>query len=223
MTTAEILRAFRSLYVGGLAQQCRDAGEPNAMPPWAETYWLGKQVVKCPMDLWVYQEIIWETQPDLIIETGTSGGGSAFFFASIMDRIGKGHILTMDTITYPLLCHPHPRITYRVGDSRAPDMVAYIRRFVKDYGPNARVMLSLDSLHTYAHVRAELAAYADLVTPGGYCVVEDVFYADGEAGGEDPAWGGLAVHEFREQHPEFHRDLSRERHLLTSNVWLRRV
>lgn len=221
MTTSEVLHAFRALYVGGLAQQQRADGNPTAMPPWAETHWLGKQVVKCPMDLWVYQEILVETKPDLIIETGTSGAGSAFFFASVMDQIGKGHIITVDTITYPHLCHPHPRITYRVGDSIAPDMVADIRRFAKDYGPNGRVMLSLDSLHTYPHVGAELAAYADLVTPGCYCVVEDVFYADGEGGG-DPGWGGMALYEFHAAHPEFKRDLTRERHLLTSNVWLRR-
>lgn len=219
MLNSEIIRAFHGLYGGGLAQQRRNAGELNAMPPWAEVYWLGKQVVKCPMDLWVYQEILWETQPDLIIETGTSGAGSAYFFASIFDRIGKGHILTVDTVTYAHLCHPHPRITYLVGDSIAPEMIANIRGQAIGRG---KVMLSMDSLHTYDHVAAELAAYADLVTPGCYCVVEDVHYPPGEPGG-DPAWGSRAAYEFEVAHPEFGRDLARERHLLTSNVWFKRV
>jgi cephalosporin hydroxylase len=222
MLYTEIIQAFHALYSGGLAQAKRDAGEPNAMPPWAEVYWMGKQVVKCPMDLWVYQEILCETKPDLLIETGTSGAGSAFFFASIFDRLGNGHILTVDTLTYPHLCHPHPRITYRVGDSILPGMIADIRNWAKDLGPSAKIMLSMDSLHTYDHVKAELAAYADLVTPGCYCVVEDVHYPPGDTGG-DPAWGSKATYEFEVAHPEFKRDLSRERHLLTSNVWFRRT
>ncbi len=220
----EIAAKFHGVYSGGLAQIRRDAGDKNAMPPWAEVYWLGKQVVKCPMDLWVYQEIIWETKPDLLIETGTSGAGSAFFFASIMDQLGRGHILTVDTVTYPHLCHPHPRITYLVGDSVSAEMIANIRGRVKDYGPNARIMLSLDSLHTYEHVMAELAAYADLTSPGCYCVIEDTGFAFDDAGG-DPAWCSRAAAEFVAARPEFKTDLSRERHLLTSNHrgWLRRT
>jgi cephalosporin hydroxylase len=35
------------------------------------TFWMGRQVYKCPTDLWVYQELLHVTEPDLIIETGT--------------------------------------------------------------------------------------------------------------------------------------------------------
>lgn len=42
---------------------------------WKKTYWLGIPVQKCPLDLWIYQEIIWETKPDFVIETGTAWGG----------------------------------------------------------------------------------------------------------------------------------------------------
>ena len=78
MSAAETIQDFNGLYAGALAQSLRDAGNTGAMPPWAETYWLGKQVAKCPLDLWIYQEIIFETKPQVLIETGTSGGGSAF-------------------------------------------------------------------------------------------------------------------------------------------------
>ena len=37
---------------------------------WLETYWCGVRVQKCPLDLWVYQEILAETRPGLIVETG---------------------------------------------------------------------------------------------------------------------------------------------------------
>jgi len=221
----EVIAKFHGLYSGGLAQMRRDAGQPDseAMPPWTEVYWMGKQVVKCPMDLWVYQEIIWETKPDLLIETGTSGAGSAFFFAHLFDMLGTGHVLTVDTMTYPALCHPHPRITYLVGDSISPGMIADIHARARAMRL-ARIMVSLDSLHTYAHVKAELAAYADLTSLGCYCVVEDTGFAADDLGW-DPAWCSRAVAEFVAARPEFTVDLHRERHLLTSNHrgWLRRT
>ena len=184
------------------------------MPPWAETYWLGKQVVKCPMDLWVYQEIIWETRPDLIIETGTAGGGSAFFFATLLDIIGNGRVVTVDKDAYPELRVAHPRITYLTDDSTSGVCAARMAVAAKD----KRVMVSLDSLHTYEHVAAELAIYALLVTPGCYLVVEDTGW------GQTEDWACRAAAEFVANHPEFEVDQRREKHLLTSNRggWLRR-
>ena len=52
---------------------------------WQNTFWLGVRAQKCPLDLWIYQEILWEMKPDLIIECGTAHGGSALFLASICD------------------------------------------------------------------------------------------------------------------------------------------
>ena len=44
---------------------------------WTELSYRGHKILKCPMDLWIYQEIFHEVRPDLIIETGTHSGGSA--------------------------------------------------------------------------------------------------------------------------------------------------
>jgi cephalosporin hydroxylase len=54
---------------------------------WKNTFWLGTPTQKCPLDLWIYQEIIFEIKPDAIIECGTYGGGSALFLASICDLL----------------------------------------------------------------------------------------------------------------------------------------
>lgn len=219
MTDEEIQGAFHGLYAGGLAQKRRNAGDENAMPPWAETYWLGKQVVKCPMDLWVYQEILMETKPDLLIETGTSGGGSAFFFATIMDQIGSGQIVTVDTVKYEELRPAHPRITYLTGSSVDMGIAAEICAMAS----GKRVMVSLDSLHTYGHVAREIALYGNLIAPGGYLVVEDTGWcAENSA---STGWADQAVREFLAAHDDFAVDLTREKHLLTSNHrgWLKRI
>ena len=57
---------------------------------WTDATWLGAQALKNPLDLWVYQEIMVETRPELVVETGTYRGGSAFFLASICDLLGAG-------------------------------------------------------------------------------------------------------------------------------------
>src|ERR1700682_805576 len=57
---------------------------------WRNTFWLRTPTYKCPVDLWIYQEIIAETQPDWIIETGTASGGSGLFLASMCDLVARG-------------------------------------------------------------------------------------------------------------------------------------
>lgn len=209
MTTNEIIGAFHALYAGGLAQAKRDAGESNAMPPWTEVYWLGRQVVKCPVDLWVYQEIICETKPEVLIETGTSGGGSA-----------SGHVITVDTVRYPELWKPHPRITYLQGSS----VDGEIARQMAAASAGKRTMVSLDSMHTYSHVKRELELYGGLVSPGCYLVVEDTGWSNPD---DTPAgeWADRAAKEFLLEHPDYVSDVSREKHLLTSNRggWIKRL
>ena len=62
----------------------------------ADTRWLGVRTDKCPLDLWIYQELLHELRPDLIVETGTAFGGSALYFASLCDLLGHGRVLTID-------------------------------------------------------------------------------------------------------------------------------
>ncbi len=203
---AEIIAQFRDLY-------------HNIRAPWTQVLWRGHQVAKCPMDLWIYQEIIWETNPDLIIELGSSIGGSALFFADITGC----DVLTVDEVLYA----DRPTrgeegdgyITYLTGSSLDPAIIKTIK-IIQARAKGARTMVVLDSLHTYEHVSAELAAYGDLVTPGCYLVVEDTAV--------DESWGkpaaGAAAREFVESHPGFVVDESREKHLLTLNPggWIRR-
>jgi cephalosporin hydroxylase len=134
-----------------------------------DSHWRGVRILKCPLDLWIYQEILWKTRPDLVIETGTAHGGSAYYFATLFDLLGHGHIVTIDTEKHPNLpCHP--RITYLNGSSTAPDIVARARA-AADGLP--RVMAVLDSDHGEAHVLEEMRSYGPLVSLGGYLIVED--------------------------------------------------
>jgi cephalosporin hydroxylase len=182
--------------------------------------WLGVKVCKYPSDLFVFQEIIHRRMPGLLIEMGTYTGGSAWFFATIMDLVGDGRVLTIDKSDRPLRPNHH-RITYLLGDSADPRIVDEVRKVAEDY---KRVMVVLDSDHSQVHVGRELDAYADVVTPGDYLVVEDT-NLNGHPVFPDHGPGPWeALQEFLSKDDRFTPDTECERFGLTSNPggWLRR-
>ena len=188
---------------------------------WANAKWLGVRTLKCPLDLWVYQELIHETKPDLIVETGTFDGGSAYFFASLLDLIGRGRVLTVDIEDKP--GRPtHQRIEYLRGGSTDPAVVERVKSSIR---PGERVMVVLDSDHSRDHVLAEMRAYWDLVTPGCYLVVEDGNIHGNPVPIYDQGDPAAAIETFMSDNDEFIVDRSRERFLVTffPGGWLRRV
>ena len=68
-----------------------------AIAPHNYTYnftWLGRPVIQFPQDLTALQEIIWDTRPALIIETGIAHGGSLIFSASMLELNAASITLT---------------------------------------------------------------------------------------------------------------------------------
>ena len=180
---------------------------------WTSTSWLGTTVLKCPLDLWNYQEILVETHPDLIIETGTHLGGSALYMAGICDLVGTGRIVTVDIEDRP--GRPvHGRITYLDGSSTSDEVLNRVTEFAQDA---ERVMVILDSDHSRDHVLRELELYAPLVSKGCYLVVEDT-NVNGHP--VDPGFGPgpmEALNEFLSGTNDFEVDRSREKLMLTFN------
>jgi cephalosporin hydroxylase len=187
---------------------------------WTEATWLGAQALKNPLDLWVYQEIMFETRPELVVETGTYRGGSAFYLASICDLLGTGEVVSIDIEPLRDDYPAHPRVTYLGGRSSThPEVVADVRRRAE----GKRVLVVLDSDHSQAHVEAELAEYASLVPVGGYVIVEDSNIGQIR---EDLLPGPLeAIEAFLGRTDEFVIDHEREKFLITHNPsgYLRRV
>jgi cephalosporin hydroxylase len=187
---------------------------------WTEATWLGAQALKNPLDLWVYQEIMVETRPELIVETGTYRGGSAFFLASICDLLGEGEVVSIDIEPLRDDYPAHPRVTYLGGRSSTdPEVVAEVRGRAR----GKRTLVVLDSDHSQAHVEAELAAYADLVPVGCYLIVEDSNIGQIR---KDLLPGPLeAIDVFLAGTDAFEIDRSREKFLITFNPsgYLRRV
>ncbi len=184
---------------------------------WDTTTWMGVKVYKCPLDLWIYQEILHAERPDVVIETGTAAGGSALFMAHIMDVMGAGRVVTIDIAEDPGRPR-HPRIEYVSGSSIDPGVMEAVKQKTRD---EERVLVILDSLHNRDHVLAELRLWSGMVTSGGLVIVEDTninghpVYTDYAPDAGPGAWE--AVREFVAESPQFTVEPGPERLLMTFN------
>jgi cephalosporin hydroxylase len=202
--------------------------------------WLGRPIIQYPQDMVAMQEIIWQVQPDLIIETGIAHGGSLIFSASMLELIAsctgrQGEVLGLDIDIRPhnraaIEAHSmFKRISMIEGSSIAPDIIAQVH--AKAQGKQT-VLVCLDSNHTYDHVLAELEAYAPLTSVGSYCVVFDTLIEDmPDDSYPDRPWGQgnnpkTAVWEYLKTHDEFVIDKSIQDKLLITvapDGYLKRV
>lgn len=138
--------------------------------------WLGRPIIQLPEDMIRSQEVIFNIKPDVIIETGIAHGGSLIFYASLCKLIGKGKIVGVDieirehnkkAIEEHFL---FPYITMIEGSSVDPIIVENVSMHVKS---NDKVLVFLDSNHSYDHVLAELRVYSKVVSVGSYIVATD--------------------------------------------------
>jgi cephalosporin hydroxylase len=144
--------------------------------------WLGRPVIQVPQDMMAMQEILWKVRPELVIETGVAHGGSAVFYASMLELAGRrGRVLGVDIdirehARAALDDHPmRSRIDLLQGSSIDPLVIDEVRRRAEGKAP---IVVVLDSNHTHDHVLAELRAYAPLVKKGSYLVVFDTLIED---------------------------------------------
>ena len=141
--------------------------------------YLGVPLLKDPRDLWVEQELIYRTRPNVIIETGTAYGGSALFYSNLFDQLGySGLVVSIDSgkNTYVPADYKRPvrqGIIYLGGDSAGLDTFSTAIACIHGRFPYPRIMVVLDSDHHAEHVYQELKLWAPLVMVGGHCVVED--------------------------------------------------
>ena len=130
-----------------------------------KTTYKGIAALKCPFDYVLYQMLIWNLKPDLIIEVGTNKGGGTLYLADLLDQVGSGLVHTIDIsnqVTTDLLDR-HPRI----------------KRFLQGWESYelpkgaGTVLLIEDSAHTYENTLGVLKKFAPMITESSYMIVED--------------------------------------------------
>jgi len=203
--------------------------------------WLGRPIIQYPQDIMAMQELIWQVQPDLIIEMGIAHGGSLIFFASMLELNAacggpvEAGVLGVDIDIRQhnrKAIEQHPmarRISMIEGSSIDPNTIEQVKAGTEG---KKKILVCLDSNHTHDHVLAELEAYAPLTSVDSYCVVFDTLIQDMPAElFENRDWGPgdnpkTAVWEYLKTHPEFEIDKSVDHKLLISvapDGYLKRV
>jgi len=138
--------------------------------------WCGRPIIQLPEDMIRMQEVIYQLQPDVIVETGVAHGGSLIFSASLCKVMGKGRVIGVDIEIRPhnrKAIEEHPLSSYITlieGDSISEEIVSRVKEQIL---PGETVLVILDSNHSKPHVLGELQAYQSLVTKGSYIVATD--------------------------------------------------
>ena len=117
----------------------------------------GIKLIKDPFDYLLYQMIINEVKPDLIIEIGTNHGASSLYMADMLDLLGNGMIHTMDIMEYPMdpLIVNHPRIKRFLGGFESYDL--------KNAEGFNNILVIDDGSHLYSHVKITMDKFKDLL------------------------------------------------------------
>lgn len=188
--------------------------------------WMGRPIIQYPQDMVVMQEIIWNIQPDLIIETGIAHGGSLIYYASLLELIGKGEVLGIDIDIRQhnkeeIEKHPmYKRIKMIQGSSIEEKTIEKVKKVT---GGKEKIMVCLDSNHTHDHVLRELELYSHYVSLNSYIVVFDTiveYLPEGYFKYERP-WGIgnnplTSIKAFLEKNKNFEIDRSIDDKLLIS-------
>lgn len=183
---------------------------------WLANHWLGIQTSQNPNDAWITQEILVEQKPDILVEAGTKNGGSALIWAMIMREVNpNSRVITIDIVDKTAKARELPlfkeRIDFLLGSSTDPRIVDEVRRRVA----GKSVLVLLDSDHSRRHVLAEMQAYAPIVTPGSYLIVQDGILSGHPVKDEMAGGPWEAIDEFLTVNREFQPDRERERLMFT--------
>ncbi|QTA80407.1 Cephalosporin hydroxylase family protein [Desulfonema limicola] len=179
--------------------------------------WMGVPVWKNVLDAWIYQEIIYEVQPDVIVEIGSRYGGSTKYFANLLDILDKGMVISIDPYREDYN-FTHKRVKVLTGKSSDLDILAEVEDLCCDKG----VFVIQDGDHSKTQALEDLENYSKFVSIGSYFIMEDGIvdlFHDGDGLGfkKDNPGPLEAVEDFLSRNPNFAVDSTRERYLLTYN------
>lgn len=171
-----VIDDFNSIYYAGDSPASDQAfGHPVALH--TTMSWRGVKAEKFPTDMWLCQEIISHTHPEVIVECGVRRGGATLFYSDVLAAECGWHArvigVDIDTSVVDPRVAVRPNVSILQGSSIDPAIAA----IVTEACLGKRTMVILDSEHTYAHVREELRLYAPLVSEGCSLIVEDTLCA----------------------------------------------
>lgn len=147
--------------------------------------WGGRPIIQDPQDIVAISEILWESKPDLVIETGVARGGSFMlhlmnlsfihsFFPTLAERdwhvIGIDLNLSEEFLSYIESSGFAKHATLINGSSVDSNVHENLKRLLPKY---SRKAFFLDSDHTHDHVLQELKLFSQYLSEGDDLIVMD--------------------------------------------------
>jgi cephalosporin hydroxylase len=173
-------------------------------------HYRGVRTWKNVLDLWVLQEIIWESEVEAVIEIGVRHGGTTLWLSDLLKSFrGDDTLVIGIDLESPALRLP-PNVRLIEGNSIAPETVAEARRL----SAGRKTLVIADGNHAAEHVLQEMRLYGPLVSEGSYFIAEDGI-VDVMQWKEYTPGPSVAAHQFVAENNEFIMDRSREKYLLT--------
>jgi cephalosporin hydroxylase len=177
-----------------------------------EYNWLGIKIIQFPHDLLIYQQILDTVRPSVVIETGVAHGGLLIFAASVLESL---NVSAFKIVGIDIEIREHNRtrlkshkyfnkLILKEASSVSQEASAFCASEISD---EDKVLVVLDSNHSYEHVRKELEIYAKFVTKDSYIIamdgalglVGDVPGQDVSAFTDNPV---KAIDEFLQKYPQ---------------------
>lgn len=127
----------------------------------------GLDCVKCPFDYVMYQMILNEVKPDLVIEIGTWNGGSALYLSDILRNLNNGIVHTIDIQRkeYDSLIRENKGIKiFNEGYEN------YDISNLKDF---SKILVIDDGSHQYNDVKSAFSKFSKFVSEDSYYIIED--------------------------------------------------
>jgi len=156
----------------------------------------GVKAIRSPFDYVIYQMILFELKPDLVIEIGTNKGGGALYIADLLEIIDNGILHTIDIEDQSdELVKNHKRIRTFVKGWEDYDL--------KETEDFEKILVIEDASHIYEDTLQALRKFAPIISKGSYLIVEDGII--NEINLEKEFNGGplKAIREFQKENGDF--------------------
>ena len=129
----------------------------------------GIDCLKCPLDMALYAKLIWDLKPKTLIEIGTYKGGSALWFADMLDSYGlTAAIISIDH--FDLNQVRDERIQFIQGDVHHLEKTITPKQVADLAHP---ILVIEDSAHTYEGSLAAMKFFDTMLSAGDVMIIED--------------------------------------------------
>lgn len=164
----------------------------------------GVKTIKCPFDYVIYQMIINEIKPDLIIEIGTAYGGMSLYLADLLESIGNGIVHTIDITEEHFNTNSEENINLILNHKR---IVKFNNGFdnydIKNIDGFDKILVIDDGSHHYEDVLRSMNKFKSIVSKNSYMIIEDgslIWVGVGEMYNGGPL---KAIQEFLDSNSDF--------------------